>query len=69
MSFDIAQTSLPNIITRVRRVGGDRGQRSDNRRVNSSERAADGWPDKLSQPALALLCGKVSTSDRVWIIA
>lgn len=69
MRLSVAQAPLPNTITRVKRAGGHHGQRSDNRGVNSSERAADGQQDKLSQPALALLWGKVSTSNGVLIAA
>lgn len=69
MLLSVAQASLPNVVTRVRRAGGDHGQHSDDRRVNSSERAADGQRGKLSQPALALLWGEVSTSNRVLIAA
>lgn len=54
MLLNVAQASLPNIVTRVRRAGGDHGQLSDNHRVNSREIAADGQQDELSQPALAL---------------
>lgn len=48
----------------MRRVHGDHGQHSDNRRASSSEKAADGQRDKLSQLVLALLQTKVSTSNR-----
>lgn len=42
---------------------------SDDHRVTCSKRATDGQQDRLSQPALTLLWGKISTSKRVLITA
>lgn len=64
----IAPASHPDISTRVRRTGGDYGQCSDSHRA-CSKGAADRQQDKLSQPVLALMWGKVSTSDRVLFTA
>lgn len=42
---------------------------SDDHRVTCSKRATDGQWDRLSQPALTLLWGKISTSKRVLVTA